>query len=276
MKPAPFAYHRATSIDDAVAQLTATDALTRALAGGQSLVPMLNLRLAPVDKLIDLGRIADLKRVQEKPNGIRYGSLLTHAVFEDRKVPDGSNGLMPFVGSQIAYRAVRTRGTIGGALALADPAADWLMTVIALESSLALVGPDGRRTLSAAEFAVGPYTTALRDGEIIEAIIVPRRPASERWGHHKVARKTGEYAESMAIALIDTTPRKARLVLGAADGAPLVLEQSAREIVAGKSGDALASVIRAEVAGSGRGLSPAKVLRHTTTALQAVNNAGQS
>ncbi|MGD9840079.1 MAG: xanthine dehydrogenase family protein subunit M [Afipia sp.] len=273
MKPAPFTYHRAVSLDDAVAQLAAPDAMTRALAGGQSLVPMLNLRLAPVDKLIDLGRIADLKRVEEKPDGIRYGALLTHAAFEDGKVPDCSNGLMPFVGSQIAYRAVRTRGTIGGALALADPAADWLTTVIALEASLALVGPEGRRTLCGVEFAIGPYMTALRDGEILEAIIVPRRPASERWGHHKVARKTGEYAESMAIALIDTNKRKARLVLGAADGAPLVLEQAAREIAGGKAGDALAPVIRSEIVGCDRDFSPAKVLLHTTTALQAVKNA---
>src|SRR5258707_14798985 len=166
MKPAPFTYHRAASIEDAIAHLSAGDALVRPLAGGQSLVPMLNLRLAPVDKLIDLGRIDALRRVEERPDSIRYGALVTHAAFEDRRVADGSNGLMPFVGSQIAYRAVRTRGTIGGALALADPAADWLTTVIALEAEIALVGPNGRRAMQGTDFALGPYMTAIEDAEL--------------------------------------------------------------------------------------------------------------
>jgi aerobic carbon-monoxide dehydrogenase medium subunit len=275
MKPAPFTYHRATSIEDAVAHLSAGDALVRPLAGGQSLVPMLNLRLAPVDKLVDLTRIDALKKAEERADGIRYGALLTHAAFEDRLVPDASNGLMPFVGSQIAYRAVRTRGTIGGAVALADPAADWLTTVVALEADIALAGPGGRRTIAAADFATGPYMTALADAEIIEAIVVPRRPASERWGHYKVARKTGEYAESMAIALIDRKLGKARLVVGAADGAPLVLERSSREIAGGNLGDGLSDVIRKELSDSGREFSAAKILLHSTAAMRAVRNAGK-
>jgi carbon-monoxide dehydrogenase medium subunit len=273
MKPAPFAYHRTTSIEDAVAQLAVTDALVRPLAGGQSLVPMLNLRLAPVDKLVDLTRIDALKRVEQQQDCVRYGALLTHAAFEDRLVPDVSNGLMPFVGSQIAYRAVRTRGTIGGAIALADPAADWLTTVIALESSIALVGQRGRRTLAATEFVNGPYMTALGDGEIIEAIVVPRRPNSERWGHYKMARKIGEYAESIAIALIDKALGKARLVVGATDGAPLVLDRSAREIASGRTGESLSSVIHQELVDSGLKFSPSKLLLHRTVSLRAIQNA---
>jgi CO/xanthine dehydrogenase FAD-binding subunit len=159
---------------------------------------------------------------------IRYGALTTHAAFEDGRVPDASNGLMPYIGSQIAYRAVRTRGTIGGAVALADPAADWLTTIIALEGEVALVGPNGRRTVAGTDFALGPYMTVIDDAELIEAIIVPRRPRSERWGRYNVARKTGEYAESMAIALIDKALGKARLVVGAIDGAPLVLDKGAK------------------------------------------------
>jgi carbon-monoxide dehydrogenase medium subunit len=275
MKPAPFTYHRAASIEDAIAHLSAGDALVRPLAGGQSLVPMLNLRLAPVDKLVDLTRIDALRQTEERADGIQYGALLTHAAFEDRLVPDASNGLMPFVGSQIAYRAVRTRGTIGGAIALADPAADWLTTVIALEARIVLAGPNGRRTLSSADFAIGPYMTVLNDAELIEAIVVPRRPANERWGHYKVARKTGEYAESMAIALIDKTLGTARLVLGAADGAPLVLEQAARKIADGHAGDSLAAVIRNELAASGRDFSASKILLHTTAAMRAVQKAGK-
>jgi aerobic carbon-monoxide dehydrogenase medium subunit len=272
MKPAPFTYHRASSIDDAIAHLKGGDAIVRPLAGGQSLVPMLNLRLAPADKLVDLTRIEALRRSEERPDCIRYGALVTHAAFEDRLVPDASNGLMPFVGSQIAYRAIRTRGTIGGALALADPAADWLTTIVALEAEIALVGPNGRRAIAGTDFALGPYMTVIEDAELIEAVAVPRRPASERWGHYKVARKTGEYAESMAIALIDKTRGTARLVVGATDGAPLVLEKSSREIAAGSGGEALAATIRRELADSGRDFSPEKLLLHCTTAMRAVAN----
>ena len=272
MKPAPFTYHRAASIDDAIAQLKAADAIVRPLAGGQSLVPMLNLRLAPADKLVDLTRIDALRRTEERPDCIRYGALVTHAAFEDRQVPDASNGLMPFVGSQIAYRAVRTRGTIGGAIALADPAADWLTTIIALEAEIALVGPNGRRAMSGTDFALGPYMTAIEDAELIEAIIVPRRSATERWGHYKAARKTGEYAESMAIALVDKARGRARLVVGATDGAPLVLERSSREIAAGNVGGELAGVIRQELVDSGRDFPPEKLLLHCTTAVRAVAN----
>lgn len=273
MKPAPFAYHRATSIEDALKHLSDDSVLVRPLAGGQSLLPMLNLRLAPVDKLVDLGRIAALKKAEEQKDSIRYGALLTHAAFEDRRVPDASNGLMPFIGSQIAFRAVRTRGTIGGAISLADPAADWLSAIVALEAEVVLTGVHGGRTLPAENFVIGPYMTALEPGEIIEAILVPRRPQSERWGHYKIARKTGEYAESMAIALLDTARRSARLVVGVSGGAPLVLQESAREIASGRSGASLASVIRQELIGSGRDFSPAKLHLHCNVCLRAVENA---
>jgi len=273
MKPAAFTYHRAATVDEAVAMLADMSVMSRPLAGGQSLVPMLNLRLAPVDRLIDLSRIAALKEIGEDKDRIRYGALTTHAAFEDRRVPDASNGLMPYVGAQIAYRAVRTRGTIGGALALADPAADWLTTVIALEADILIAGPAGRRTVAAADFAVGPYMTALQDGEIVEAVAVPRRSASERWGHEKAARKTGEYAESMAIALIDAARATARLVLGAADGAPIVLARTAAEIAAGRTDDSLSPVIDAELAACGRDFSPAKRRMHATVVLRAVRKA---
>jgi aerobic carbon-monoxide dehydrogenase medium subunit len=276
MKPAPFTYHRATSVEDAIAQLSDPDAMARPLAGGQSLVPMLNLRLAPVGRLVDLGRIDALKHAEDKGTSIRYGALLTHAAFEDRRVPDGSNGLMPYIGGQIAYRAVRTRGTIGGAIALADPAADWLTTVVALEGEIAIAGVKGRRTVAAADFVIGPYMTALEDGEIIEAIVVPRRPSGERWGHYKATRKTGEYADSMAIALNDASSRKVRLVIGATEGAPLVMVKASAACAQGASREQVAAILYDELAASGRDFAPAKLHLHRTTALRALQQAGLS
>lgn len=273
MKPAPFSYHRATSVEDAVAALAQGGGMARILAGGQSLVPMLNLRLAPLDTVVDIGRVESLKQAQEDAASVRYGSLITHAAFEDKRVPDGSNGLMSFVGGQIAYRAVRNRGTIGGAIALADPAADWLTTLVALEARLVVAGPGNQRTVAAADFVIGSYLTDLAENEMIEAIVVPRRAPTERWGHYKVARKTGEYAESMAIALIDKARGTARVVVGATDGAPLVLDRVGRAFLEGQRDAALHAVIRDELMASGREFSAARLTMHTTVAMRGLKDA---
>jgi carbon-monoxide dehydrogenase medium subunit len=271
MKPMAFSYHRATSIEDAVAALVAGGDMARPLAGGQSLLPMLNLRLAPLDALVDISRIASLKQVQDDDAAIRYGALLTHATFEDRRVPDASNGLMPFIAGRIAYRAVRNRGTIGGSVALADPAADWVTTLIALDASVALVGPGGRRTVQAVDFVIGPYLTALDEAEVLEAVIVRRQAG--RWGHYKAARKTGEYAESMAIALLDGSGNGPRIVVGATDGAPIVLARTAEEFGNGKRDVALLEVICSELVTAERGFSAARLTMHSNVAMRAIKDA---
>lgn len=271
MKPAAFAYSRPTALDEAIGLLG--DPGARALAGGQSLVPMLNLRLAPVESLIDLSRIEALRELRETPEAVFYGASTRHAAFEDGLVPDASNGLMRHVAGRFAYRAVRNRGTIGGALALADPAADWLLTIVTLEARLHLQGPQGRRVVPAEEFVLGPYYTALNDGDLIVAVEVPRRPAAERWGYSKVTTKIGEYAESMALALINPAARTARLVLGAADGAPIVLNETAAAWAAGQSGAALRPLILRELDAAERDFSPAKRHMHATTLLRATQDA---
>lgn len=271
MKPAPFAYARPKSLGEAVELLSRNGA--RALAGGQSLVPMLNLRLAPVERLVDLGAIAELRAVRDGGASMLYGAMTAHAAFEDGDVPDASNGLMPFVAGQFAFRAVRNRGTIGGALALADPAADWLTTAVALEARLHLIGAAGRRIVAAEEFVLGPYLTALGEGELIEAIEVPKRVPSERWGHAKVAMKVGEYAESMAIALMDREAGRARLVLGATDGAPLLFPEIARRALGGATSEELRHASHEALLAADRGFTPAKLAMHTTILLRAIAQA---
>ena len=273
MKSAPFSYVRPATLPEALAALDGQDGMARALAGGQSLVPMLNLRLAPVDRIVDIGRLPELRRIEAGADSIFYGALATHAAFEDRGVPDGSNGLMPFVASRIAYRAVRNRGTIGGSLALADPAADWLPTVVALGAALHLVGPAGRRRVPAADFVLGPYMTALDESELIEGVEVPRQAASARWGVSKVAVKTGEYAESLAVAVIDRAARSARIVLGATDGALIRLERTAEYLLSGSGLGRLAEVAGEELMDSGRDFTPARLRMHVTTVTRAVRDA---
>ena len=117
---------------------------TAAIAGGQSLLPMLNLRVALIDLLVDISRLDDLKTVTETPDSVWLGALTTHAAIEDGKTPDIFDGLMRRVAGQISYRAVRNHGTIGGSVALADPAADWPCLLIALDATLRIVGPKRR------------------------------------------------------------------------------------------------------------------------------------
>jgi carbon-monoxide dehydrogenase medium subunit len=271
MKPAPFTYRAAMSPPEALDAL-AEQAPPRILAGGQSLVPMLNLRLAPADALLDITRIPELRAVEETNNTVRYGALTTHAAFEDGLVPDASNGLMRYVAGNIAYRAVRTRGTIGGAIALADPAADWVTASIALEAVLHLESASGKRQMPVEEFILGPYFTALREGELISAVEVPKRSASERWGYHKVVVKTGEYAESMAIALIDRARGFARIVLGATDGAPILMKNTAAALLAGADKSSLKIAIAADLDPAGHAFGAVKRILHTTTVLRAAKD----
>ncbi|MBV9395494.1 MAG: FAD binding domain-containing protein [Methylobacteriaceae bacterium] len=272
MKPAPFTYRAASSSPEAIDAL-AKEAPPRILAGGQSLVPMLNLRLAPADALLDITRIAELRAVEETINSVRYGALTTHASFEDGLVPDASNGLMSHAAGNIAYRAVRTRGTIGGAIALADPAADWVTVCIALEAVLHLQSTSGKRQMQVEEFVLGPYFTAIAEGELISTIEVPKRSASERWGYHKVVVKTGEYAESMAVALLDRARGFARIVLGATDGAPIVMKKSAGALLAAADEAALKTAIACDLEAGEHEFGAAKRMLHTTAVLRAAKDA---
>ena len=213
MKPAEFSYTRAATLEDALGGIAAS-AAGRIIAGGQSLGPMLNLRLAEPKQLIDVSRLAELRQARIEGDVVAIGACVTHAQIEDGEIPDVAHGLMPFVAHGIAYRAVRNRGTIGGSIAHADPASDWLTTTIALDASLRLSGPAGQREIKISDFVRGPLDTALGDGEIITHVLVPRLSAGACWGHAKYAKKLGDFAQSMAVAIVDPERRLARIVLG--------------------------------------------------------------
>ena len=213
MKPAEFSYTRAATLDDALDGFAAA-AAGRVIAGGQSLGPMLNLRLAEPKRLIDVSRLAELRQAGIEGDFLVIGACVTHAQIEDGEIADVTLGLMPFIARGIAYRAVRNRGTIGGSLAHADPAADWLTTTIALDASLRLSGQAGRREIKVSDFVRGPLDTVIDEGEIITHVLIPRLSAGARWGHAKYAKKLGDFAQSMAVAVVDPDGVGARVVLG--------------------------------------------------------------
>ncbi len=251
MKPAPFDFARAGSLDEAIALLAAADGDARPLAGGQSLGPMLNLRIARPTLLVDLSPVAELREVSEDEDGVTIGASVVHSAVEDGEVPDPTAGLLRRAASGIAYRAVRNRGTVGGSLAHADPAGDWAPVMMALGASLGIRGPEGGRSIAADAFIADPLTTVLEPGEIVEAIRVPRLSGGASWGHCKHCVKPGDFAESLAVVVRNPDRSHCRVALAGPTHAPILLEEAAG-LIAGADGwsDALAGAIK-DAAGRG-------------------------
>ena len=227
MKPAPFAYERPRDLDAALSMLAASNGSAKIIAGGQSLGPMLNLRLVQPELIIDISGLTELKRADVSGGELVLGALVTHADIEDGRTADVTRGAMRAVAANIAYRAVRNRGTIGGSLSHADPAADWISALAALGARVTLRSCAGARTMAIEAFVVGALESALQAGEIVESIHVPTRSASAHWGYAKSCRKTGEFAHAIGAVLIDPDAATARVVIGAIDTAPIVLTDAA-------------------------------------------------
>lgn len=228
MKPARFAYERPRDLDGALALLAGEDVVSKVLAGGQSLGPMLNLRLVQPDVVVDITGIDDLKAVERTGSELVLGACVTHADIEDGRAPDVTRGAMPRVAAGIAYRAVRNRGTIGGSLTNADPSADWVSALAALGASVVVRSGRGERSMAVEDFMVGALTSALDGGEMLTAVKVPALSAGARWGYVKVCRKTGEYAHAIGAVLLDPERGRCRAVLGATEGKPIVLADASR------------------------------------------------
>jgi carbon-monoxide dehydrogenase medium subunit len=234
MKAPAVDYVRPRGLTDAIDYLVRGQGEAQVIAGGQSLVAMMNLRVASPGQLIDIARLPELAVIADEAEAVTMGACVTHAAIEDAKIPDPSRGLMPKVAAGLAYRAIRNRGTIGGSLALSDPAAEWPAVLMALDAGVVLCGPNGRRSVKCTEFTTGIFETTLAPNEIIESVHIPKMSASARWGYLKLCRKSGEFASALAIAVADPGRGHARLVLGVANGAPLVLTEISRLIGEGR------------------------------------------
>jgi carbon-monoxide dehydrogenase medium subunit len=216
------------------------------IAGGQSLVAMLNLRVASPGLLIDISRLPELCSVVDDTDAVTVGACVTHAAIEDGRVADPSRGLMPRTAATLAYRAIRNRGTIGGSLALSDPAAEWPAVLAALDAEIMVRGRGGPRAVKCTEFTIGIFETALAPDEIVESVRIPKLSAGARWGYLKLCRKSGEFATALAVAVVDRTRGHSRVVLGAANGAPLVLRQASR-ILSENGREAIRDAIAADL-----------------------------
>jgi carbon-monoxide dehydrogenase medium subunit len=220
MKPAAFDYVVAESVDAAVAALAAADGEAKILAGGQSLVPMLNFRLLRPSVLVDINRIPDLAFIEEEADAIVVGALTRHHRLETSPVIARHVPVLAESMRHVAHLAIRNRGTIGGSLSHADPAAELPMLALLLDATLRVISPVGPRAIPARDFFLGPLTVDLASDEMVTRIVLPKLPPATGWGFAEVARRSGDFALAAVAATLtlrDGAIAEARIALTGVD-----------------------------------------------------------
>jgi carbon-monoxide dehydrogenase medium subunit len=192
VKPAPFAYAKARSLDHAIELLAGADA--RLLAGGQSLIPTLNMRLSHPSLLVDINGIGGLDRITVKDGMVEIGALVRHAQAERSTEIARHAPLIALAMPHVGHPAIRNRGTVGGSVAFADPSAELPACLLALGGEIDVAGPAGRRSEKADDFFKGLFETALTSRDVLVAIRVPAAAADARMGFAEFARRHGDYA----------------------------------------------------------------------------------
>jgi carbon-monoxide dehydrogenase medium subunit len=228
MKPVNFDFMRARSIDEASSALLSAGGGAKVIAGAQSLGPMLNLRLVQPQLLIDITGIPELTEVSERADHLSIGACVTAANIEDGKVAVAAAPMLPRIAGGIAYRAVRSRGTIGGSLCHADPAADWVSTLTALGASCEIAGANGaRRRVQVCDFVAAAYENALNDGELLRAVLIPKTSKGSRFGYSKISRKAGKFGMALGVVFFDPGRDVFHAVIGATHGKPVLIRDAA-------------------------------------------------
>ncbi len=209
MKPAPFRYHRPDTLDEALGLLAEYGAQAKPLAGGQSLIPTMNFRLAQPAVLIDLNRVKGLEGIREARKGLRIGAMTRQRAAERSALVRQLSPLLAETMPWIAHPQIRNRGTVGGSLAHADPAAELPAVAVALDARLLLQSQRGERWVPAREFYTGLFATALAPGELLAEVELPRLPRRSGWAFEEISRRVGDYALVGAAAVV-TLDRKGR------------------------------------------------------------------
>ncbi len=202
MKPAPFEYHAPATLGEALRLLSEAGDDGKLLAGGQSLVPLLNMRVLRPSALIDLNGVPELRVVKTSDgNGLSLGAMVRQRTLERDPLIRERVPLLSEAAALIGHMQIRTRGTLGGSLVHADPAAELPAAVTALSARLTVRGPSGVRTLSSEEFFIGPLTTALAPGEVLVDVLFPPLPPGTGWAFVELTRRHGDFAIVGAAAL---------------------------------------------------------------------------
>ena len=203
MKPAPFRYHRPQSLGEALALLTEFGADAKLIAGGQSLGPMMNMRLAQPAELIDVNALPGLDGIRTHPDSLEIGALARHHAVATSPVVRKYCPLVAEAAQTIGHYAIRSRGTLGGSLAHADPAAQLPLVAATLGAEIAVAGPRGERRIGAGEFFVSFMTTALEPDEILVSVRFPKAAPGERHAYLQFSRRQGDFALVAVAATSD-------------------------------------------------------------------------
>jgi len=226
MKAPAFGCVVARTVNEALEALSQDEDAT-VIAGGQSLVPLLALRLAYPTTLVDLNHVEELRGLSRMPDGgIRIGAMTRQSELAAWLPLSELNPLVAAAIPYIAHESIRNRGTVGGSIAHADPAAEWPLLAVALDATIEVVGPEGAHDVSARAFFVGPFTTALPAGHVVRAVRLPPFDPSIGWDLYEVTRRHGDFALAGAIALVSVDGdviAGARITLMGAGGPPIVL-----------------------------------------------------
>jgi CO/xanthine dehydrogenase FAD-binding subunit len=228
VKPPPFDHHAPETLEEALEVLARTGEDAKVLAGGQSLIPLLNMRLAAPAHLVDINRVASLDTLEVTEEGVRIGALARHARVERSAQAAATQPLLRAALRHVAHPVIRNRGTVVGSLAHADPAAELPAVLALLEGTVEAASVAGRRTIGAAEFFAGPLESSLRPGELATGAFFPALPANAGIAFAEVARRHGDYAMAGAAALVtvdeDQRVSSARVAYLSVAATPLVLD----------------------------------------------------
>ncbi len=227
MKPAAFDYIRPEGLEATVAALARYGADAKLLAGGQSLMPLLNFRMLRPSCLIDINRLDALDHVSEDGDHLRIGALTRHHTIETSALVGRRFPMLAAAMRHVAHLAIRNRGTIGGSLCHADPAAELPMMALLLEAEIETCSNAGTRRIAARDFFVGPLTTALDETEIVTEIRLPALPARAGWGFEEFALRAGDFAFAAASAILTAADGRitgARVAVMGVDATPLRLD----------------------------------------------------
>jgi carbon-monoxide dehydrogenase medium subunit len=251
MKLPPFEYACPTTISEAVALLASHDGEAKPLAGGQSLVPMLAFRIASPSLLVDLRKLAELRQIKITPDGVMLGAMVRwREILDDARLRTAHPLLVAAV-EHVAHYQIRNRGTVGGSMAHADPAAEMPGIAVTCDAKIAVVGKSGARVIEAADFFKGPLITALEADEIITEIRLPIWPAQRRFGFQEFSRRRGDFALAAAMLFYDQDGDKARNAhVGAIGVADRPLRLSAVDKVLNGNAIDEAVIAKAEAAAS--------------------------
>jgi carbon-monoxide dehydrogenase medium subunit len=219
MKPAEFSYERPDNLGEALALLGNPDIEASPLAGGQSLMPMMNFRMAQPKTLVDLNGLDELQGIQRDGKELRIGAMTRYAELSASEAVRMHAPLIGMALPHIAHAAIRNRGTIGGSVSLADPAAEMPALMLALDARIMVQSANGRRDIAAGDFFLGLYETALETGELVTEISIPVASENQRCGFYELARRHGDYAMAGVAMTAEGSERHRIAFFGVSDRA---------------------------------------------------------